>query len=261
MRRRNSINVWPAFADLMTVLAVVGLFTTIAISRVAAQKVDLTVRLRQLQQARQEMKEKLKRLDQERKVREQEWNQERAGLQKQTQEAARNQEMFRAIQEVQRFIDEISRNSGLLFGTDQSLQFGDNLVSFKVNSTDPIWQADSRERLRKFCEAVSRQGSYSLGSASIRDLFVIEVEGHTDSTNCRGEPSCNWQISSGRAAEFVSFMRRDEYCPGGAAWNLRPIGYADTKPPVGGKVPTRRIAVRLAPNYESLINRGIAPRR
>ncbi len=255
MRRRHLINVWPAFADLMTVLAVVALFTTLALSRsVTSEKDDLATRLRNLEQTRQSLEERIKLLEQERQSRESHWNQEREGLQRQVREAARNEKMFQAIQEAQRFIDDISRDSGLSFGEDQSLQFGDDLVTFHINSEIPIWKFDSRERLKRFCEAISlAMNQLGKTSMSAKPLFVVEVEGHADSTSCSGDPSCNWRISSGRAAAFVALMRQQQYCPGGRALALKPVGYADTKPTKGSGAPTRRIAVRLLPDYEGII--------
>jgi hypothetical protein len=230
MRRRHLINVWPAFADLMTVLAVVGLFTTLALSRVTAKDRDLASRVRELER-------------------------EREGLRLQVREAARNEKMFQAIQQAQQLIDEISKRSGLTFGADQSLQFGDELVSFNLNDVKPIWKADSREKLRRFCASISGQLVQDSSDNAVKPFFVVEVEGHTDSSQCPDEPDCNWRISSGRAAEFVSFMRRSSYCPGGAGLSLRPVGYADTKPQGGSGAPTRRIAVRLVPDYERIIAR------
>lgn len=253
MRRRNSINIWPAFADLMTVLAVVGFFTTIAVSRLVAPKDELIARNRELERGRRKLVEQQRNLEQKLRARERDWADERAHLHEQVQEAARNHEMFQAIQEAQTFIDDISKNSGLAFSADQSLQFGDDLVTFDLNSLKPKWTADGRDRLRRFCEAISNQRAESRGSLAIKDLFVVHVEGHTDSTGCPGDPSCNWWISSGRAAAFVSLMRQSGYCPGGSEWNLRPIGYADTNPMGRGEQPTRRIAVKLVPNYERLI--------
>lgn len=254
MRSRRSINVWPAFADLMTVLAVCGLFMTLALVRSASSsKEDATARLQEYERHRQELEERLRRQEVERKARESSWRLERENLRQQVREAARNEEMFRAIQEAQKFIDQISRNSGLTFGADQSLQFGDDLVSFKLNSLVPRWGPGSKERLHRFCQAISSQLADFPGRSSLKDLFIIQVEGHTDSTGCPGDSSCNWWISSGRAAAFVAVMRQPGYCPGGIEWNLRPVGYADTKPTFPGELPTRRIAVRLVPNYETLI--------
>jgi len=245
----------------MTVLAVVGLFTTLAMSRLTATKEDLIERIRQLESIRQALVEQLEKVERERQANQNAWAQERLGLQQQVQEAARNQEMFRAIQEAQKFIDEISHSSGLTFGVDQSLQFGDDLVSFELNSVEPKWKADSRERLRRFCLAISNQRGESLAAASsITDRFIVQVEGHTDSLGCPDHPSCNWWISSQRAAAFVALMRQQDYCPGGSDWHLRPIGYADTKPEGLGKRPTRRIAVKLVPNYEGLIKMPTLPR-
>jgi flagellar motor protein MotB len=248
VRRRSPINVWPAFADLMTVLAVCGLFTALALSQAnSSSKEDLLAKLRDSEQRREELEERLRQQKHEQERREDNWANERNKLQKQVREAARNEKMFQAIQEAQRIIDEVSVNSGLSFSSDQSLQFGDDLVSFKLNSTDPIWQADSRDRLRKFCMSIS-------GPLAGRGQFIIQVEGHTDSKGCPGNRNCNWAISSGRAANFVAFMHQEAFCPGGDGLILRPVGFADTKPVRSGDPPTRRIAVRLLPDYERIIS-------
>lgn len=247
MKRRHLINVWPAFADLMTVLAVVGLFTTLALSHVTLKDRDLAARVRELEQRLQDMERDLD-------TRERAWNQEREGLTQQVREAARNEKMFQAIQQAQQLIDGISKRSGLAFGEDQSLQFGDDLVSFDLNDVKPIWKADSREQLRRFCTAISGELVQDLSNNPIKPFFVVEVEGHTDSSQCPDEPNCNWRLSSARAAVLVSLMRQESYCPGGAGLSLRPVGYADTKPRVSSGAPTRRIAVRLLPDYESIIN-------
>jgi flagellar motor protein MotB len=248
MKRRHLINVWPAFADLMTVLAVCGLFTTLAVSKInSSSKEELLAKIRDSEQRRQLLEELLRKREQEQRSQERQWANERDNLQRQVREAARNEKMFRAIQEAQRLIDAVSTASGLSFSSDQSLQFGDDLVAFKLNSIDPIWQADSRDRLRKFCASISNQ--FAGGHQ-----FVVQVEGHTDSIGCPGDRNCNWAISSGRAANFVAFMRRQEYCPGGDRLLLRPVGFADTKPVRTGAPPSRRIAVRLLPDYEAIIS-------
>lgn len=252
MKRRHLINVWPAFADLMTVLAVVGLFTTLALSHSTAKDRDLAARVRELEQ-------RLQDAERDRDTREQAWKQEREGLKQKAREAARNEKMFQAIQQAQQLIDGISKRSGLAFGADQSLQFGDDLVSFDLNDVKPIWKANSREQLRRFCAAISRELVQDSSNNTVKPFFVVEVEGHTDSSQCPDEPNCNWRLSSARAAVLVSLMRQEAYCPGGASLSLRPVGYADTKPEGRSGTPTRRIAVRLVPDYEKIIARLKVP--
>ena len=216
MRRRRQINVWPAFADLMTVLAVVGLFSAI-----------------EMRQSWAEMSEN--------------WARERESY----EEKIQNEELFDAVQQVQEVINEISKDASLDFGPDQSLHFGDDLVDFDRNSVEPQWKEDGAERLRRFCVLVSQ------GMKNHVQLFTVQVEGHTDDTQCSVDPNCNWWFSSNRATTFMEFMRSDEYCPGGRAWELRAIGYADTKPlpsALGAAAKaTRRIAVRLVPDYETIL--------
>lgn len=256
--RRRSLDVWPAFADLMTVLAIVGIFTTLALNYEGESKEELLARLRESEQQQRELQARLDRERRERELSEQRWSHDRRRLQQQIREAARNEKMFQAIQEAQRFIDAISSRSGLTFGADQSLQFGDDLVSFELNGLEPIWKRDSRERLQKFCVAISGQISgVQEREGQIKELFIVQVEGHTDSSQCPGDPYCNWSISSQRAAVFLTFMRQERYCPGGQNWRIRPVGYADQKPTSNGMPPTRRIAVRLIPDYESIISSAV----
>ena len=217
----------------MTVLAVLGIFIAASLSRQILPRRDLARVVRGLE-------------DQNRRLR---------------REAARNEQMFRAIQEAQQEIDGISRRSGLAFSADQSLQFGDDLVTFETNSVEPVWRPGGRSRLQRFCQAIATElGRAPNRSPGLETNFVIEVEGHTDSSRCPGDPRCNWWISSGRAASFVAVMLQPEDCPGGQRWNLRPIGYADTKPLSPGVPPSRRIAVRLTPNYREIIASFQSPR-
>jgi flagellar motor protein MotB len=241
----------------MTVLAVVGLFTTLALTRQASAHQDLARQLRELEPRMRKLSADLAARDRELAALRTELARRTQGyaaslerLRDRVREAARNEQMFQAIQQAQALVDQISTRSGLTFSADQSLEFGDDLVTFQTNSTEPIWRPDGRRRLLRFCQAISAQLATAFGSDS---LFVIEVEGHTDSAQCPGDPNCNWWISSGRAASFVAVMRQPATCPGGQRWNLRPIGYADTKPPASGHLSTRRIAVRLTPNYRQII--------
>ncbi|HVR10334.1 MAG TPA: hypothetical protein VMW75_19960 [Thermoanaerobaculia bacterium] len=265
MRRRRWFDVWPAYADLMTVLAVVGLFTTVALARQASARQEPARRLRELEPRMRQLSADLAARDRELAALRTELARRTQGyaaslerLRGQVREAARNEQMFHAIQEAQGLVDQISKRSGLTFSADQSLEFGDDLVTFQTNSTEPIWRQDGRRRLLRFCQAISAQlGGASATASGSDSLFVIEVEGHTDSAQCPGDPNCNWWISSGRAASFVAVMRQPATCPGGQRWNLRPIGYADTKPPAASHLPTRRIAVRLTPDYRQIITYGL----
>lgn len=244
MKRRRPLDVWPAYADLMTVLAVIGLLIGAGLlhrDRTSAETQErLGRRVADLETRHTEDLAQLRRL---------------ARL------AAANQKMSQAIAEAQRRIDEISQHSpGLRFSADQSLEFGNDLVTFETNGVEPNWLDGGRTQLRDFCLAISAAlaregGAAALGAPAAGSMFYIEVEGHTDSQPCKSkdDSSCNWFISSGRAAKFVEFMRRPDYCPGGAAFRLRPIGYADTRPPAPTLPPTRRIAVRLTPDYARII--------
>jgi flagellar motor protein MotB len=252
VRRRRPLDVWPSYADLMTVLAVLGLFIGTGLLRQDRTSVDRQERfIRTLARQNESLRQQLGELAARHL-------QDQSRLARQAREVARNQGMFKAIQEAQRQIDEISTHSGLRFSVDQSLEFGDDLVTFETNSVEPIWRTGGRTQLRDFCLAVSgalahQRGAATQGREAVESMFDIEVEGHTDSSTCSDDPSCNWRISSGRAASFVAVMRQSGFCPGGEAWSVRSVGYAETRPPGPGLPPTRRIAVRLRPDYGRII--------
>lgn len=253
MRRRSPLNVWPAYADLMTVLAVAGLFAALSFHSGPGAR-DLARQLRALS----EDNRRLDRLLAESRRR---FEDLQRRYKQRITESARNERMFRAIQEVQELVDAVPAKSHLVFGSDQTLQFGDDLVSFPPNGVEPVWQPDGQERLRRFCTALALElGALIERSPGAEPRFMIEVEGHTDATTCPDDPHCNWWISSGRAASFVAVMRQPKLCPGGDRWDYRPIGYADTRPAFPGGVPTRRIAVRITPDYRRIIA-GFTPGR
>lgn len=265
MRRRRALSVWPAVADLMTVLAVCGLFGAITLLPHAEAKGDLLERIRRLEREAAELTAQLADRDETIARQEEDRKRREAELAEERREAARNQQMFSAIQQAQELVDRISADESLRFEADQTLRFGDELVSFAPNSLEPRWRAAGRDTLRSFCESLSRHVNRSVtGGRDLRRLFTVQVEGHTDSTRCPGDPHCNWWISAGRAAVFVALMKQEEYCPGGSILDLHPVGYSDTRPPGGGQEAEsdemRRISVRLVPDYRRIIGDGGGPR-
>jgi len=259
MRHRRPISVWPALADLMTIMAVVGLFLALSMLPALKDKGEL---LEQLAAARRRvagLEGALHDVEQDRQEDRKRWAEERGEYEDKLQEAARNEEMFSAIQEAQRIVDEISADRALHFARDQTLQFGDDLVSFDPNRYDPQWRPAGKRKLRRFCrELQSRLSRDGPRDADLHDLFLIHVEGHTDDTNCPGDPNCNWWLSGLRAAEFMRLMRDDDNCPGGDELQLRPIGYADSKPYIASPgepaKATRRIALRIIPDYRKILS-------
>jgi flagellar motor protein MotB len=260
VKRRYQLTVWPAVADLMTVLAVSGLFGCLALLPHAQEKGDLVEKLRAVQREKQKLEKDLEAAEKEAKEQEQ----VKEDLEQQVREAAKNQQMSEAIQRAQEVVDQVSADESLRFEADQTLRFGDDLVKFAPSSFLPDWQAEGRTKLREFCQELSRRLAGRTGAGpDLRNLFTVQVEGHTDTTGCPGDPNCNWWISAARAAVFVALMRQDDYCPGGASLDLHPVGYADTRPP--GENPNvsreerRRISVRLVPDYRRIIRSGLDP--
>lgn len=226
MRRRDPINVWPAIADLMTVLAVPALCVSVgaipflpsASSHGGRERVYHGV----------------------------------------LREKAKNERMFRAIQEAEDLVSEIRKDRRLEpYLQDQILRFGDDLVSFERNGFEPQWKEGSLERLQTLCAAVSlalqRRGQRG---EELRRHFLILVEGHTDRSRCSSDPHCNWWFSSGRAAAFVATLRQPSVCKGAERWKLRPIGLADTMPvrsTAAQDAELRRVAIRIVPDYETIM--------
>lgn len=257
MKRRRAIEVWPAFADLMTILSVPGLFLALGLLAVMGNDLNPIQRVQALEAKNKELEAELQEAL--------EVLQQAAGpgenaeeLRRELRERARNKAMFRAIQEVQLLIDSLASQTDLHFSEDQTLQFGDDLVSFDLNGVQAKWTNQGQDRLRPFCEALEREMvGRSTGPGDLTRFFAIEVEGHTDSTICSFNPNCNWSFSSARAIAFMSLMRDEAICPGGSNLELRPVGLADTKPQIipgsSVKVATRRIAVRIVPNYQAII--------
>jgi len=258
MRRRRQLTVWPAIADLMTVLAVSGLFGSLALVPQTRSKTETLERLRGAQRRVQDLQAQLDSVREKLQKQGADFDRERKDLQSQIREAARNQKMFAAIQQAQEEVNRISDNATLQFEDDQTLRFGDDLVHFAPNSLEPTWEPAGRIKLRRFCNELShRLAGRTSDGTPLRDLFTVQVEGHTDTTQCPGDPNCNWWISAGRAAIFVALMRQEAYCPEGTELQLRPVGYADTRPPSGdphaSREDRRRISVRLVPDYGRII--------
>lgn len=268
MRRRRDLTVWPAVADLMTVLAVLGLFSALALIPTGhEERENLEERLRELERENDHLEQKNAELLRETEQlsaeladlrAEHEALREQCRQQQEECEAkiVRNERMFQAIERVQEIVDELSADQALEFGDDQTLEFGDDLVDYDLNSTHPIFRPAGKERLRRFCELLdAKLTAGSTKELNLRELFVIEVQGHTDSTSCPGDPHCNWWVSASRAAHFMALMHDKSLCPQGSGWRLQASGFADTQPATGsGGLATRRIEVRIIPEYEKIIS-------
>ena len=258
MIRRTPINVWPAIADLMTLLAVIQVPVIVALTaegralraRAEALRIENDKHERTIGDLRAIVAAPPSPTTAPSSA---------PAPAAESREAALNEAMFAAIQLAQRIVEAVGSETGLKANPDQSLQFGEDLVEFDLNGSEPRWKRDSRQRLRKFCERLAPHMRRTLpGLGLVRGLISVQVEGHTDSTQCPGNPSCNWWFSANRAVAFATQMRDPALCPGGDTWDLRPIGYADTRPLLsasGNSQTARRVAVRLIPNYDSMIAR------
>jgi len=260
MRRRTPIQVWPAVADLMTVLAVVGLVLALVLTaaeeeREESQENEEQVPVEELNRKSAELEEARLRFAELRRELDEVQARCRSDLAECTAEVARNELMFQAIQKVQSVIDDISENSDLTFDRDQSLSFGEGFVEFARDGTDTLWLPGGKERLASFCKNLSNALAQGDGK-SIE--FSLHVEGHTDDEKCTSDPHCNWVFSTARAGKFVSVMKNPDLCPGGKNWTLKPIGFSSTRASQGDGS-DRRISLRLVPDYEAIMRRLHAP--
>lgn len=214
MRRREPLNVWPAIADLMTILAVPAL--CVAVGKFPGSVFN---------------------------------GSNDGGIVNSDLEPPKNERMYQAIQRADQFVKDAASKSKIEVDPSQAVIFGDDLVSFKVNSFDPEWKANSDSRIHQFCAAIESTLNEHTG---MKGHFLIIVEGHTDSDICEKDPDCNWWISASRAAKFVAHMQEPGICQREPSWKLLPLGLADTRPLKTG--PTRRIALRLVPDYKKIID-------
>lgn len=261
-RRRRAIQVWPAVADLMTVLAVVGIVLSLLVLNFYAknepkwttERNRLIKEIDRLTSQVTKMKEQL--LTAKQRIADAE-----ARLALMQEDKAKNNAMFQAIQQAQSIIEEMSQDGSLEFEEDQSFLFGEELVEFAENGFEPIWKSGGKERLHEFCNRLSKALKKVKQKTGSHTLFTLEVEGHTDAKTCQDDPECNWYFSSARAGLFVRWMKNPQHCPDVDRLELRAVGYADTRPPrdsSGQKLDTtRRISLRLVPSYASFMTSSL----
>lgn len=252
MRRRRHLDAWPAVADLMTVLAVLGLFTALAVVP-ASEPLELLDRIHRQDEQIAAKTEELRQLRAQVALAETRHAEAREECEGRLNEVVRNERMFHAIQRVQEIVDQISADQQLEFSDDQTLVFGEDLVEYEVNSTVPIFRPRARERLLRFCSALrDATSSADPNAVALRTIFTVEVRGHADDLACPGDPHCNWWVSASRAAHFVALMQQDEFCPSGHALAFKAVGLANAGAPT--ERAERRIEVMLVPNYHSWVS-------
>lgn len=263
--RRGTVQVWPALTDLMLVIGVVSLLTAVSLvplaedgqryQALAADNPDLRDELARTHAEIAAQKLRIAELEQAlAAAREASTN-----LQARLREVrARNQAMEEAIGVAEammaRVYERFEQADGVQRGADQSIRFGEDLVTFAKDDDVPVWGNNGRRRLADFCGALAAAaGDLQAGEErDVRERLLIRVEGHTDSQRCRGSDSCNWYISAQRAAAFRNLLADPPHCAGAEGFRVVPVGYADTRPD-DGELATRRIEVRLVPDYEAII--------
>lgn len=245
---------WPSVADLMTVLAIFGLFSAVEMAPYFNENGELVDQISDLRRKLAEEEQNIEGMKEDLEERDKTIEGQKAEI----REAAKNAELFQATQRVEAAIEEFFATESFEFEVDQSLRLGENLVRFDLNGYEPKWQGNGKNRLRTFCFALmawfDRQtdGPASLGRSS----FVLEVEGHTDSIPCSGDDYCNWRISAARAAVFVELLKNDAFCPGGNEFAMRAVGLASSSPVDAGSPRSpinRRVEITLRPNYKNIL--------
>lgn len=246
------INVWPALADLMTVLSVPGLFTAVGLlpyfvrndSGLGVQRVLASV---------------APRAGSPTTVAPQPVGTVSPGKSGGPgYEPPLNPAMFRSTQAAQRVIDLIRPVLGFQFTDAQTLEPGPDLFSFRPGSDRLQRTENSRLELSRFCSSlVAARELARRNGLALETLFVLEIEGHADSVPCQVDPGCNWKHSVARATAMREELQREPACQLLSGWRLRLVGYADTKPPPpspqGPLLATRGVRFRLAPDYEAIL--------
>lgn len=244
--RRRELEVWPALTDVMSTFAVVGL--GIAMTLFMSQEEML---LPSDAQALRDMVEELLAEREDLRAKVEASERKAALLQAQNEKLSRMQTAVRVAEDVMR---ELAENTGKTASSDLSVSFGEDLVTFAENQVEPRLTNEGRTKLRDVCgdldEALDRVDP--LLGVPRREVVNVVVEGHSDSSACRGNPYCNWRFSAGRAAAFRELLMRETYCPGGDEWNARPAGLADTRPRSTAAL-SRRIEIRVEPRYGQLV--------
>ena len=247
MRSKRPYNPWPAFADLMTVIAMACL-VALLMRRDEPAAFELARRAVSLATAD-------------------------AALAANQVETAENEEMLRAIRISEMMIRKLRENLQIPpeeWSKDQSLRFGEDLIRFSSGRADVIWLPDGKPRMLAFCKSLTQllDEPFEPGaSVRRRELFTVWVEGHTDSLRCGGSDDCNWNLSAQRASAVRNELARDEICRGSYNWRLRPLAMAASAPiadeaTVAGRAKNRRIEVRVVPDYSAIIAyRNSKPKR
>jgi flagellar motor protein MotB len=255
MRRRET-NVWPAFADLMTALSVVGMglaFVMMAKSRqnevaqqtlsycetflkgaelIPADSADAAEAAKAFAAKYAEREDELRR-------------------------CVEATAMKDAVELAENAMREVAAALGQEPSDDLSVPFGEDVVTFATNETRPSLTVEGRDKLKTLCEtlkaALSRR-SPTLG-VPLSKLSMVFVEGHTDRHDCPRDPGCNWKVSADRASRFRVLMERPDLCPGGKDWNLVPLGLADSNKRESDPL-SRRIEIRVVPDYAEIVKAG-----
>jgi hypothetical protein len=222
MRQRNQqgrLNFWPAYVDLMIIIAIVGLLsgssgnakiTKIVNQREAADRVI------------DDIKEELRELN------------------------------IRAEEKA----DGISLPESMLRFASGSVN--PELDDQQVGRFEGICHAIKQSIDKKSCPDGKPCGvdeRCSDGSACGRDILTIVIEGHTDSIPINGDLSkyypTNWELSAARATTVLRRMR-DAFGSSASQYHMMATGYGDSMridKTFRASERNRRIEIKILPNY------------
>lgn len=239
---RREIDVWPAVADLMSTIAVLGL----VFAAVMSHQLSIFLKDPHAMERILEENEALKKA--------------KAGLEKQNEDLAAEIRELSTMQHAVGVADdamkEVADALHIQRQADLSIVFGENIVSFSTNEVEPKLSEEGRREIKRFCNALRDALARLDPSTGVAraNFAILQVEGHTDSTHCLAEPECNWRYSAERAARFRAMIADASLCPGSAGWTIRPVGLADSKPRAT-PAESRRIELRLVPDYAAILKR------
>ncbi len=214
------LNFWPAYVDLMVVLAFTSLFAF------------------SVSEGDQSTEEKYKE-----------------AFERCTKDVEKIEEYKKYSEKIMHTLEQkLKKDNITVKSSCDSIILGDSVLSFGTREVAPIMSESQRDMFFGICRAIKASIDEVENG---RQSFEIVIEGHTDSvpihTGCF--PS-NWELSAARATNILRLMADQANCDMTYdRYSLKAIGYGETKPIemiTGPSERNRRIEIKIVPNYEKI---------
>lgn len=226
--RRSIIDIWPAYADLFSTLAVLGIFASFFISEKENRINKLNKEVELKQSAFEELQTRCTKINKYFELAE------------------------LVLEEVKAEIDHLGIN---VIRTADSLVLSENFIYFDRNDwSKPIFREGKvgEEKFLNLLESLKR----SIEKKNARGKLIVYIEGHTDSSQFKTTQYTNWNLSSERASTIVNWIKSKNI-----DMDIIPIGLADTRPAPFCNILeneenkmacNRRIEIKISPNYSEI---------